>query len=63
MRIFGREIALRGNLYINHMNKTGGGGLPNVPITTEALFSKIIHKGGGGQKDSKKLSTWFMNDP
>ena len=28
----------------------GGGGLTNVHITTEALLSKIVHKGGGGQK-------------
>ena len=23
----------------------------------------FVHKGGGGSKISKNLSTWFMNDP
>ena len=29
-------------------------GLPNVHITTQALLSKIVHKGGRGSKMSKK---------
>ena len=34
--------------YINHVDMAGGGGLPNVHITTWALLIRIVHKGGGG---------------
>ena len=41
----------------------GEGGQPNDHFITQALFSKSDHKGGGGQKYPKNLTTWFMNDP
>ena len=37
--------------FINHVEMTGGGlrrGLPNVHITAQALFNKIVHKGERG---------------
>ena len=41
--------------FINHMEMAGGGGgvLPNVDITTQALFRKMVHKGGGGRNFPK----------
>ena len=41
----------------------GKGDLPNVHITIQASFRKMVHKGTGGHKYPKNLSTWFMDDP
>ena len=38
-------------------------GSRNIHISTQPLFSKMIHMGGGGSKKSKKQSTWFVNGP
>ena len=45
--------------FINNVDKTGGGGLPNAHITAIALFSKMDHEGGKGAKNPKKQSTWY----
>ena len=46
--------------FINHVDRAGGRGVFEKSTCQNTMF---VHKGGGGSKMSKNLSTWFMNDP
>ena len=44
------NLELHKGAFINHVDMAGGGGLPNIHITTQDLLSKMVHKGGRGVK-------------